>query len=147
MSNLIVESLYENYKLDEARNPENNESYKRKRLKEDAYNTQVKAHIHSLGGDMDYVDIVEYHGYNDVIARYKGKLYTAVFNPFADAFYVDDKYGYIIRYPEGKTNETGYIYEPWHIRYVGKELASKLYNDGTWLTMEDYFGITSKYDD
>ena len=54
-------------------------------------------------------------------------------------------YGYIIRYPEGKTNETGYIYEPWHIRYVGKELAKKLYNDGAWLTMEDYFGITSKY--
>ena len=56
-------------------------------------------------------------------------------------------YGYILRYPEGKTNETGYIYEPWHIRYVGKELAKKLYNNGNWITMEDYFGIDSKYND
>ena len=55
------------------------------------------------------------------------------------------KYGYIIRYPKGKTNETGYIYEPWHIRYVGVDLATKLYNNGDWLTMEDYFGITSVY--
>lgn len=56
-------------------------------------------------------------------------------------------YGYIIRYPENKTDETGYIFEPWHIRYVGKELAKALYNGGDWITMESYFGITSKYDD
>ncbi len=55
------------------------------------------------------------------------------------------KYGFILRYPQGKTNETGYKYEPWHFRYVGKELAEKLYNNGSWLTMEDYFGITSEY--
>ena len=55
------------------------------------------------------------------------------------------KYGYILRYPEGKTNETGYIHESWHFRYVGKELAQKLYNDGNWITLEDYFGIDSKY--
>lgn len=55
------------------------------------------------------------------------------------------KYGYIIRYPKNKTEETGYIYEPWHLRYVGYDLAKKLYNNGNWLTMEDYFGITSKY--
>ena len=57
------------------------------------------------------------------------------------------KYGYILRYPEGKTNETGYIHESWHFRYVGKELAKNLYNDGNWITMEDYFGIDSKYRD
>ena len=55
------------------------------------------------------------------------------------------KYGFILRYPKGKTNETGYIYEPWHFRYVGKDLAQKLYNGGDWITMEDYFGITSEY--
>jgi len=33
------------------------------------------------------------------------------------------KFGFIIRYPEGKSEITGYIYEPWHIRYVGLELA------------------------
>ena len=56
------------------------------------------------------------------------------------------KYGFILRYPKGKTNETGYIYESWHFRYVGVELATKLYNDGDWITMEDYFGITSRYE-
>lgn len=36
------------------------------------------------------------------------------------------EYGYIIRYPKGKTDITGYIYEPWHIRYVGKEAAAEI---------------------
>ena len=56
------------------------------------------------------------------------------------------KYGFILRYPKNKTNETGYIYESWHYRYVGVELATKLYNNGDWITMEDYFGITSSYE-
>lgn len=55
------------------------------------------------------------------------------------------KYGFILRYPQGKTNETGYVYESWHFRYVGEDLAKKLYNGGNWITMEDYFGITSEY--
>lgn len=57
------------------------------------------------------------------------------------------KYGFIIRYPEGKDGITGYTYEPWHIRYVGKELAKTLYNNGNWLSLEEYFGIDSKYSD
>lgn len=55
------------------------------------------------------------------------------------------KYGFILRYPKDKTNETGYKYEPWHFRYVGEDLAKKLYNKGNWITMESYFGITSTY--
>ena len=55
------------------------------------------------------------------------------------------KYGFILRYPKGKTKETGYIYESWHYRYVGEELASKLYNNGDWIPLETYFGITSAY--
>ncbi|MBQ3866138.1 MAG: D-alanyl-D-alanine carboxypeptidase family protein [Clostridia bacterium] len=55
------------------------------------------------------------------------------------------KYGFIKRYPEGKTDETGYIFEPWHYRYVGLELAEKLYNGGDWITMESYFGVDSEY--
>ena len=55
------------------------------------------------------------------------------------------KYGFILRYPKGKTGETGYQYESWHFRYVGTLLAGKLYNGGNWITLEDYFGITSKY--
>lgn len=39
------------------------------------------------------------------------------------------KYGFILRYPKGKEAITGYIYEPWHFRYVGKDLATKLFTD------------------
>ena len=53
------------------------------------------------------------------------------------------KYGFIIRYPQGKENITGYKYESWHIRYVGKEWAKKIYDSG--LTMEEYFNLTSQY--
>ena len=55
------------------------------------------------------------------------------------------KYGLILRYPKGKDNITGYMYEPWHLRYVGVELATKLYDNGNWITLEEYFGIDSKY--
>ncbi|MDY6038492.1 MAG: D-alanyl-D-alanine carboxypeptidase family protein [Eubacterium sp.] len=57
------------------------------------------------------------------------------------------KHGYIIRYPKGKESFTGYNFEPWHIRYVGADLAKTLYNDGNWITLEEYFGITSAYSD
>jgi len=55
------------------------------------------------------------------------------------------KYGFIIRYPQGKESITGYIYEPWHIRYVGVDVATALYNGGNWLSLEEYLGITSQY--
>lgn len=55
------------------------------------------------------------------------------------------KYGFIIRYPQGKESITGYMYEPWHIRYVGVEIATVLYNGGNWLSLEEYLGITSEY--
>ena len=35
-----------------------------------------------------------------------------------------NEFGFIIRYPQGKEEITGYNYEPWHIRYVGKTAAS-----------------------
>ena len=44
--------------------------------------------------------------------------------------------GFIIRYPKEKTNITGYIYEPWHLRYVGKEAAAEITELG--VTFEEY---------
>ena len=55
------------------------------------------------------------------------------------------KYGLILRYPKGKDSITGYKYESWHLRYLGGDLPSKLYNNGDWITLEEYFGIDSKY--
>ena len=54
------------------------------------------------------------------------------------------KYGFIIRYPQGKESITGYIYEPWHVRYLGVEIATAVYNSG--LCLEEYLGITSSYE-
>ena len=48
-------------------------------------------------------------------------------------------HGFIIRYPEEKQHITGYKYEPWHIRYVGKEKAIEITNSG--LTLEEYLGV------
>ena len=47
------------------------------------------------------------------------------------------KYGFILRYPNEKSHVTGIIYEPWHYRYVGKELAKELHETG--LCLEEYF--------
>lgn len=53
------------------------------------------------------------------------------------------KYGFIIRFPKGKESITGYMYEPWHIRYLGISTATSVYNSG--LTLEEYLGIKSVY--
>ena len=47
-----------------------------------------------------------------------------------------DEYGFIVRYPNGKTDITGIIYEPWHFRYVGEEAAKVIMEEG--LTLEEY---------
>ena len=47
------------------------------------------------------------------------------------------KYGWIERYPQGKEDLTGYSAEPWHWRYVGVELATKIYNSK--LTFDEYY--------
>ena len=47
------------------------------------------------------------------------------------------KQGFIIRFPKGKEKITGYNYEPWHVRYVGKTLAKVIHDND--LTLEEYF--------
>lgn len=55
------------------------------------------------------------------------------------------EYGFIIRFPEGKEDITGYSYEPWHIRYVGKETAKEMKKLN--MCLEEYLGVTSEYKD
>ena len=50
------------------------------------------------------------------------------------------RYGFIHRYPNGKSAVTGIIYEPWHYRYVGKDVAQEIFNRG--ITLEEYLGVT-----
>lgn len=53
------------------------------------------------------------------------------------------EYGFIIRYGEGKEDKTGFMYEPWHIRYLGVDLAKTVTDSG--LCLEEFLGITSVY--
>lgn len=48
------------------------------------------------------------------------------------------EYGFILRYPRDKTAVTGYVFEPWHYRYVGMDLAGALFASGQ--TLEEYYG-------
>ncbi len=55
------------------------------------------------------------------------------------------EYGFTLRYPKDKEDITGFMYEPWHVRYIGKTLAQKLHDSGQ--VLEEYFDITSVYAD
>ena len=55
------------------------------------------------------------------------------------------KYGFILRYPKEKEEITGYMYEPWHLRYIGVEKAAAVYESG--LCLEEFLGIPSVYAD
>ena len=50
------------------------------------------------------------------------------------------QYGFVLRYPDGYIDTTGYEFEPWHYRYVGTEVATAMHNSGT-PTLEQFFGL------
>lgn len=50
------------------------------------------------------------------------------------------RFGWIIRYEEGRTDTTGYNPEPWHLRYIGPELA-QVYHEGGHRSLEEFFGL------
>ncbi|WP_414052023.1 M15 family metallopeptidase [Macrococcus animalis] len=88
---------------------------------------------HQLGLAMDIKDGTNY-----------GTLTTAFEYTRASKFLQKNahKYGFIIRYLKGKENVTGFMYEPWHIRYIGRTHAARIkYNK---VTLEEYFGIQGK---
>lgn len=55
------------------------------------------------------------------------------------------KHGFVVRYERGATGTTGYAPEPWHIRYIGQELA-KAYHDGGFHTLEEFFALPAAPD-
>ena len=50
------------------------------------------------------------------------------------------QFGFILRYPEGRTATTGYQFEPWHFRYVGTELSTRMHQTGI-TVLEEVFGL------
>ena len=79
-------------------------------------------------------------GYAFDAANYVDGIYNEVLGEEEIAWlnYNAYKYGFILRYPKGKEEITGFIYEPWHYRYVGKDISNILYNNGNWITLEEY---------
>ena len=67
-------------------------------------------------------------------------LTTAFEDTEAFAWLCDNayKFGFILRYPKDKDGITGYTYEPWHYRFVGREAATDIYFGK--LTLEEYLG-------
>ncbi|MBR2564600.1 MAG: M15 family metallopeptidase [Paenibacillus sp.] len=76
----------------------------------------------------------------DVSSPSVGNVLEEVFGSSKEGEWLDEhaaEYGFIIRYPKGEEDVTGYVYEPWHIRYVGADLAPDVVQSG--LTLEEYF--------
>lgn len=61
----------------------------------DEFPINEKMHIHSLNGELREATIIKRLGDNDYLAEYDGVKCHAIYNPFVNKFYVDDKYGVI----------------------------------------------------
>lgn len=87
-------------------------------------------------------------GYSEHQSGYAFDLNT-IEDSFADTpegKWVDEncyKYGFIIRFPKGKEDITGYQYESWHLRYVGVDIATYIHDNN--LCLEEYLGVNSVY--
>ena len=127
--NLYISSGYRSYSYQE--NLYNNYVYQDGKEAADTYSARPGHSEHQTGLAFDLNTIDDSFAYTD-----EGKW-------VAQNCY---KYGLILRYPEGKEKQTGYKYESWHLRYVGTELAEKLYNNGNWITLEENFELTSVYE-
>ncbi len=75
----------------------------------------------------------------DITSASMGWGLTQDFAEYEDGKWLNEnchRYGYILRYLKGATEKTGYMYEPWHFRYVGKEAAKEIMEEG--ITLEEY---------
>lgn len=97
---------------------------------EEAYNTVALPYTseHHTGLAID-VAIIKDGKYSDDITGDEPEIKWLHNNCF--------KYGFILRYPKNKVSITGYNYEPWHFRYVGLDIAEKIWKNN--LALEEYY--------
>lgn len=93
----------------------------------DAYSARPGSSEHQLGLSMD------------ITATNKESLEFDTTEEYAWISVNCHKYGFILRYPASGEKITGYSFEPWHYRFVGEELATKIYNSG--LTFDEYYEL------
>ena len=92
----------------------------------DTYSARPGSSEHQLGYSLDLT--------NTSYVDFSNFVYTNEYKWLKDNAH---KYGFILRYPEGKEYITGYIFEPWHIRYVGEDIATYIYENN--ITYEEYY--------
>ncbi len=116
-----------------------------------SYNTQVNTYNNFLTKDSQ--EVVDTYSARPSHSEHQTGLAIDILSPgydFGTIYYADEvdwlaenawKYGFILRYPDGKMDITGYKFEPWHYRYVG-DLAEDIYNSG--LTYDEYYAYYLK---
>lgn len=124
--NLVIGSGYRSYSYQQ--NLYNNYVKRDGKVKADTYSARAGHSEHQTGLCFDLSPV------NDSFANTPESAWV---NQHAQ------EYGFIVRYPKGKESITGYKYEPWHLRYLGVDLATAVYNSG--LCLEEYLGIDSVY--
>ena len=122
--NLIAVSGYRSYSYQD--NVYRNEVNTVGRIEADKYVAKAGESEHQTGLSMDILSD-EYLSLDD------GFENTIAFNWLENNM---SKFGFILRFPKGKEDITGYSYEPWHIRYVGISAATEIMEEG--LTLEEY---------
>ena len=112
-----------------------------------SYDYQVAVYDKYLQKDPQ--EVVDSYSARPGLSEHQTGLVADVCIPgwYIDDFYMTDasvwladnchKYGFIIRFPENKEDITGYICEPWQIRYLGEEVASDIYRRG--ITFDEYY--------
>ena len=135
--NLYLRSGYRAIKLQQTYYDASVKSYKSQGLSDTEASAKALEYLqypgaseHHTGLALDIISVEWQNTVEDLNATFEN----------TDAFKWLDKnaaeYGFIIRYPKDKENITGIKYEPWHYRYVGKEVAAYLKEKG--LTLEEY---------
>ncbi len=107
----------------------------------DTYSARAGHSEHQTGLAMDFLHTNNINGnFTDIGFEETTEYKWIVQNAY--------KYGLILRYPEGEEDVTGYIYEPWHWRYVGEDVAQFMYDNGI-KTLEEFHalkgGVDSKF--
>ncbi len=123
---LLGVSGYRNYNYQV--NVYNNSVYRNGKQHADKYVAQPGTSEHQTGLAIDIVSN-EYTNLDEIFVN------TRAYKWLKENCY---KYGFIIRYPKGKEDITGYKFEPWHIRYVGIDVATEIMNRN--ITLEEYCG-------
>lgn len=113
---ILILSSYRNYEYQEKLWNKN---------KNDDYVARPGASEHETGLAIDVADFYDQNDSFKDTESYKWMINNSY------------KYGFILRYPEGKENITGYKYEAWHYRYLGIDLATKVYKEG--ITYDEYY--------